>query len=49
MLNKSVRVDSTAFKDISQYLNKMSNQAESLKVKMGQAFKTPSGSTHFLQ
>ena len=48
MLNKSVKVDSSAFKDISKFLDRMAGQDDVLKGKMGEAFKTSSGSRAFL-
>ena len=49
MLNKSVKVDSSAFKDIERFLNRIVTQADSLQGKMGEAFKTSSGSKAFLK
>ena len=49
MLQDSVNVKSDAFKDIQRFLDKISGQADTLKGKMGEAFKTPNGSKNFLK
>ena len=48
-LQQSVKVDSTAFKDLERFLARISAQATGLKSKMSDAFKTSNGSKSFLR
>ena len=49
ILQESVNVKSDAFRDIQHLLDKITGQADGLKGRMGEAFKTPSGSKSFLK
>ena len=49
LLQKSVKVDSSAFKDIERLLDRLATQADGLKGKMGDAFKTSASSKQFLK
>ena len=49
ILQESVNVKSDAFRDIQHLLDKITGQADGLKGRMGEAFKTPSGSKSFLR
>jgi hypothetical protein len=48
-LQESVKVDSSAFKDIERILNKITSQVDTLKGKMGEALKSSTGSKTFLR
>ena len=48
-LEESVKIDSNGFKSISKMLENAQSQAEKLSSKMGEAFKTSSGSKNFLK